>query len=119
MTTTIQHQTWGDIPAASKTTISGERFVLTPTGLTPWDRTPSDDEAAQSELTTLAATYPERDSHGHIIGFYNYTPEGGRVSGPHPTVDEALAAKRGLGPDRHNMVCGHVFTSRGTVVSAH
>lgn len=70
----------------------------------------------QSELEALAQKYPERDSRGYIIGFYNYAPMGERESGPHATIAEAEDAQRGLGIGPYNIICGHIFTSRGTII---
>lgn len=116
-TTSIQHRTWDDIPAASKVIFYGKRYVHTPKGLIEWEGAQAEG-SPQEELEALAQKFPERDKHGYIIGFYNYTPTGGRESGPHPTVDEAVKAKRGLGIGPYNTVCGHVFTRRGTIVRA-
>lgn len=70
----------------------------------------------QTELEALAQKYPERDWRGYIIGFYNYAPMGERESGPHATAEEAKEAQRGLGVGPYNILCGHVFTSRGTII---
>ena len=70
----------------------------------------------QSELEALAQKYPERDSRGYIIGFYNYAPMGERESGPHATIAEAEEAQRGLGIGPYNITCGHIFTSRGAII---
>lgn len=70
----------------------------------------------QAELEALAQKYPERDSRGYVIGFYNYAPMGERESGPHATIAEAEEAQRGLGIGPYSIICGHIFTSRGKIV---
>ena len=68
-----------------------------------------------NELVRLSETFTERDSRGYVLGFYNYTPQGERVSGPHVTAEEAQEAQRGLGLGPFNILCGHIFTSKGTI----
>lgn len=68
-----------------------------------------------NELVRLSEAFTGRDSRGYVVGFYNYTPQGDRASGPHVTSDEAQAAQRGLGLGPYNILCGPIFTSKGTI----
>lgn len=85
--------------------MSAETF---PAGPTPAD-----------ELATIAATFPMRDRRGSVTGFYMYRRgiNSGREAGPFPTIAEAEAARdASTSLDALDIVCGHVFTSRGTIV---
>lgn len=87
--------------------MSGQTF---PAGATPW-----------GELQTIGDTYPGRDSHGYVTGYYVYARgvNSRRVSGPHATLEDAHAARdAAVTLDPLDIVCGHVFTSRGTIVHA-
>lgn len=117
-TTSIQYQAWDTIADAAKIGFYGKRYVWTSTGLVEWDGPLNSRETdpVQAELEAIAAKYPARDSHGYVIAFYNCHPLEGRQSGPHVTIDDAEEAKRHLDLGPYNTVCGHVFTSRGTIV---
>lgn len=81
-----------------------------PTGPTPAD-----------ELASIAATFPMRDGRGNVTGFYVYRRgiNSGREAGPFPTIEEAEEARdASTSLAVLDIVCGYVFTSRGTIVRA-
>jgi hypothetical protein len=56
-----------------------------------------------------------------VTGHYVYARgvNSRRVSGPHATLEDARAARdAAVTLDALDVVCGHVFTSRGTIVHA-
>lgn len=68
-------------------------------------------------LESLATAFPGRDSKGYVIGYYVYGGYGAaqkREAGPFATVAEAqFWADRVLDGQ---VVCGHVFTTKGKIV---
>lgn len=76
-----------------------------------------------AELEAIAATYPGRDSRGYVTAFYVYARgiNSRAMSGPHATMTDAETARaedRKTCMDALDIICGHVFTSRGTIVRA-
>ena len=70
-------------------------------------------------LESLAATFPARDSHGYVVGFYVYGGYGvaqKREAGPFATEAEAQTWADKVLDGR--VLCGHVFTATGKVVRA-
>ncbi len=71
------------------------------------------------ELERIARDFPMRDGRGNVTGFYVYRRgiNSGRESGPFATIEEAQGARDAVtGLDPLDIVCGYVFTSRGTIV---
>ncbi|WP_295102901.1 hypothetical protein [uncultured Microbacterium sp.] len=74
-----------------------------------------------AELEALASKFPGRDSRGYVTAFYVYARgiNSRRISGPHATMEEAEEARDyGKCLDVLDIVCGHVFTERGTIIHA-
>lgn len=72
-----------------------------------------------AELERIAREFPGRDSRGYVTGFYVYRRgiNSGRAAGPFPTIDAAEVARAELVTlDPLDIVAGHVFTARGTIV---
>lgn len=71
------------------------------------------------ELERIARDFPMRDGRGNVTGFYVYRRglNPGREAGPFATIEEAETARDAVKSlDALDIVCGHVFTSRGTIV---
>lgn len=71
-----------------------------------------------SYLATIAATFPARDSHGYVVGYYIYCGRQ-RLAGPFPTRTEAEADKAFaplLKAGWARLVVGHVFSAKGRTV---
>lgn len=76
-----------------------------------------------NELEAIAAKFPGRDGRGYVTAFYVYARgiNSRRISGPHATMSDAETAReadRKTCMDALDIVCGHVFTTRGTIVKA-
>lgn len=74
-----------------------------------------------AELAAIAEAFPMRDSRGYVTAFYVYARgiNSRRVSGPHATLEDAEAARDSTQTlDVLAIICGHVFTERGTIVRA-
>ena len=76
-----------------------------------------------TDLEAIATQYPMRDSRGYVTAFYVYARgiNSREVSGPHATMSDAETAReadRTTCMDALDIVCGHVFTARGTIVKA-
>lgn len=74
-----------------------------------------------AELEAIASKFPGRDSRGYVTAFYVYARgiNSREISGPHATMSDAETAReadRKTCMDALDIVCGHVFTSRGTIV---
>jgi hypothetical protein len=71
------------------------------------------------ELADIARAFPMRDGRGYVTAFYVYRRgvNSGREAGPFATMAEAETARDAAATlDTLAIVCGHVFTSRGTIV---
>ncbi|MCZ4066448.1 hypothetical protein O1W71_02040 [Microbacterium sp. H37-C3] len=71
------------------------------------------------ELESIARAFPMRDGRGYVTGYYVYRRgiNSGREAGPFATLEEAETARDAVSTmDTLDIVCGHVFTSRGTIV---
>ncbi|RUQ07008.1 hypothetical protein D8M34_05930 [Microbacterium sp. HSID17254] len=80
-------------------------------------------KCSPAELADIAARYPGRDGRGNVSAFYVYArglnPRA--MGGPHATISDAEKARDEVAKtcmDALDIVCGHVFTSRGTIVRA-
>jgi hypothetical protein len=81
-----------------------------PTGATP-----------VAELERIASEYPSRDGRGYVTGFYVVRRglHSGTEAGPFATMEAAETARsEAVTLDVLAIICGHVFTERGTIVRA-
>ncbi|ANA86839.1 hypothetical protein BH772_gp046 [Gordonia phage Bachita] len=62
----------------------------------------------------IVEKFPGRDKGGYVVGFYLYSPRGGREGGPYPTYEEADSHRSAVFVQ--NIICGHVLTDQGTIV---
>lgn len=79
--------------------------------------------SSREELEEIATRYSGRDAQGYVTAFYVYARgiNSRRISGPHATMSDAETARetdRKTCMDALDIVCGHVFTARGTIVRA-